>query len=172
MVFGGTTTSRYEGPAGDGNGAVELNRGLDHRHSRSPTGSRPSAGAAFTGTPAPSRAAASRDRGRSRSRCRRSASRIAPGSGARLDVQADEPGQPAPAALKLDVLQAPPGVEVRRRVDGAVVAEASSATGWISKCRWYGVPSASPVLPTKPSTVPARTCALLSAYGEYAERCA
>ena len=37
--------------------------------------------------------------------------------------------------------------------------------GWISKCRWNGVPCASPESPRKPITSPACTCAPVLATG-------
>ncbi len=48
----------------------------------------------------------------------------------------------------------------------------SPPPGWISKCRCGGVVFASPVLPTKPMTVPALTTAPSFAAGAKAERCA
>ena len=46
------------------------------------------------------------------------------------------------------------------------IRRASSETGWISKWRWDGENSASPVLPMKPTTSPALTWRPLTASGE------
>ncbi len=47
-----------------------------------------------------------------------------------------------------------------------------SPPGWTSKCRCGGVGSASPVLPTKPSTSPALTRRAVARRGREADRCA
>ena len=71
-------------------------------------------------------------------------------------------GEPARDVREAHVLEVLPRVEVRRRVDGAVVAqERAATTGAPRSGGAYGVPCASPVLPTKPSTSPALTCAPL-----------
>ena len=95
--------------------------------------------------------------------------RIAPAFG----VRGVRGRRPAGDRVEADVLEPAPRVEVLRRVDRAVVAEPEQLRpGAPRSGRWYGVPWASPVLPTKPSTSPAFTTAPFTASGEYAERCA
>ena len=121
-VFGGDDFT-YDEPGRQRLGRRRLNRGLDLPLSRSPTGSRSSASAS---PPVPRAASARRSEpGSSPLALEMSEiwSRIAPGSGARLAVSRTRPGSHAPVRAEADVLQPLPRVEVRRRVDRAVVAE-------------------------------------------------
>ena len=105
---------------------------------------------------------ASRLRGRRATRCRRPAG---------APRRPSAPGRDRVPAAEGEIVEAEPGAQVRVRVDRPVVAHPEQLTRVdlemeVRRRRR----SASPVLPTKPITSPACTCAPSCASGEKAER--